>query len=98
MLGSGNHGIKFNITRKFTLQFQVTVTSTLQIFLKVKKRANIRIRYNQAPHLTQDTNGKVKTSQLDITNESNEVSPTQLKGTTDKHISDCKVRMVHVNF
>ena len=32
-------------------------------------------RYNQAPHLTQDTNGKVTTSQLDITNESQEVSP-----------------------
>ena len=27
-------------------------------------------RYTQAPHLTQDTNGKVITSQLDITNES----------------------------
>ena len=26
------------------------------------------------PHLTQDTNGKVTTSQLDITNESQEVS------------------------
>ena len=32
-------------------------------------------RYNQAPHLTQDTNGKVTTSQLDITNESQEVRP-----------------------
>ena len=32
-------------------------------------------RYNQAPHLTQDTNGKVTTSQFDITNESQEVSP-----------------------
>ena len=32
--------------------------------------------YNQAPHLTQDTNGKVTTSQLDITNESQEVSPS----------------------
>ena len=31
--------------------------------------------YNQAPHLTQDTNGKVTTSQLYITNESQEVSP-----------------------
>ena len=30
---------------------------------------------NQAPHLTQDTNGKRTTSQLDITNESQEVSP-----------------------
>ena len=30
---------------------------------------------NQAPHLTQDTNGKVTTSQLDVTNESQEASP-----------------------
>ena len=42
---------------------------------KIRKRAKIRNRYNQAPYLTQDTNGKVKTSQLDITNESQEVSP-----------------------
>ena len=42
---------------------------------KVRKRAKIRNRYNQAPHLTQDTNGKVTTSQLDITNESQEVNP-----------------------
>ena len=34
-----------------------------------------RNRYNQAPHLTQNTNGKVTTSQLTITNESQEVSP-----------------------
>ena len=40
-----------------------------------KKRAKIRNRYNQAPHLSQDTNGKVTTSELDITNESQEVSP-----------------------
>ena len=37
--------------------------------------AEIRNRYNQAPHLTQDTNGKWTTLQLDITNESQEVSP-----------------------
>ena len=43
--------------------------------MKVRKRAKIRNRYNQAPHLTQDTNGKVTNSQLDITNESQEVSP-----------------------
>ena len=42
---------------------------------KVGKGAKIRDRYNQAPHLTQDTNGKVTTSQLDITNESQEGSP-----------------------
>ena len=35
----------------------------------------IRNRYNQVPHLTQDTKGKVVTnSQLDTTNESQEVS------------------------
>ena len=44
---------------------------------KVRKRAKIRNRYNPAPHLTQDTNGKVTTSQLDITNESQYVSPFQ---------------------
>ena len=42
---------------------------------KVSKAANIRNRYNQVPHLTQDTNGKVTNSQLDTTNESQEVSP-----------------------
>ena len=46
----------------------------LIIVLKVKKRAKIRNRYNQAPDLTQDTNGKVTTSQLDITNESQEAA------------------------
>ena len=42
---------------------------------KVSKGAKIRNRYNQAPHLNQDTNGKVTNSQLDTTNESQEVSP-----------------------
>ena len=43
--------------------------------IKVSKGANTSNRYNQAPHLTQDTNGKVATSQLAITNERQEVSP-----------------------
>ena len=42
---------------------------------KVSKGAKIRNRYNQVPHQTQDTNGKVTNSQLDTTNESKEVSP-----------------------
>ena len=42
---------------------------------KVRKRAKIRNRYNQVPHLTQDLNGKITTLKLDITNESQEVSP-----------------------
>ena len=32
-------------------------------FMKVSKVAKIRNRYNQVPHLTQDTNGKVTNSQ-----------------------------------
>ena len=42
---------------------------------KVSKGMKIRNRYNQVPHLTQDTNGKVTNSQLDTTNESQEASP-----------------------
>ena len=42
---------------------------------KVRKRANIRNRYNQVPRLTLDTNGKVTNSQLYITDESQEISP-----------------------
>ena len=41
---------------------------------KVSKDAKIRNRYNQVPHLTQVTNEKVTNSQLDTTNESQEVS------------------------
>ena len=36
---------------------------TIPIFFKVSKGAKIRNRYNQVPHLTQDTNGKVTNSQ-----------------------------------
>ena len=42
---------------------------------KISKGAKIRNQYNQVPHLTQDTNGKVTNSQSDTTNESQEVSP-----------------------
>ena len=62
---------------KFNSQFTVCyrwlpISSQIK---KVRKRTKIRNRYNQAPHLTQDTNGKVTTSQIDITNENQEVSP-----------------------
>ena len=43
--------------------------------LEVSKVSKVRNRYNQVPHLTWDTNGKKSNSQLDITNESQEVSP-----------------------
>ena len=45
------------------------------ILLKESKGAKIRNRCNQVPLLTQDTNGKVTSSKLDSTNESQEVSP-----------------------
>ena len=51
---------------------------------KVSKGAKIRNRYNQVPHLTQDTNGKVTNSQLDTSNESQEVTLSQQ--VTTKHI------------
>ena len=45
-------------------------------FLKSRlKKVNIRNQYNQAQRLTQDTNEKVTTSQLDVTIESQDISP-----------------------
>ena len=53
---------------------------------EVSKGAKIRNRYNQVPHLTQDTNGKVTNSQLDTTNESQEFSPFPV-GDNKAHIN-----------
>ena len=55
---------------------------------EVSKGTKIRNRYNQVPHLTQDTNGKVTNSQLDTTNESQEVSPFPA-GDHKAHINRC---------
>ena len=52
--------------------------------IKVSKGAKIRNRYNQVPHLTKDTNGKVTNSQLDTTNESKRSALSQQ--VTTKHI------------
>ena len=43
--------------------------------IKESKGAKIRNRYNQVPHLTQDTNEKVTNSQVYTTNKSKEGSP-----------------------
>ena len=43
--------------------------------VKVSKVAKIRNRYNQVPHLTQDTNLESDKLTEDTTNESQEVSP-----------------------
>ena len=46
----------------------------------MNKGAKIRNRYKQVPHLAKDINRKVTNSQLDITNESHEVSPFSAGG------------------
>ena len=59
----------------FLYDHHFTQLSLLNAFLfKVRKMAKLRNRCNQAPHLTEDTTGKVTKSKLDITNESQEVS------------------------
>ena len=50
-------------------------TDKTTLIIKVSKGAKVRNRYNQVPHLTHDTNGKVINLQLDTTNQSQEVSP-----------------------
>ena len=52
-----------------------TLLPNINSHSKVSKGAKIRNRYNQVPHLTQDTNGKVTDSQLNTNYESQEVSP-----------------------
>ena len=69
---------------------QTKVEKLKSLVIKVRNRAKIRNRYNQAPHLTQDTNEKVTTSQLDISNESQEVSPFPAGIETDAHESITK--------
>ena len=64
---------------------QRSSTDKTTLIIKVSKGAKISNQYNQVPHLTQATNGKVTNSQLDTTtqgsrlldttNESQEVSP-----------------------
>ena len=44
---------------------------------KVRKEANIRKRYNQVPHLTQDTTWVSNTNTVNITNKSLEVSKSR---------------------
>ena len=54
---------------------EITCRSSNGSLMKVSKGAKIRNRYNQVPRLTQDTKGKVTNSQLDTTNESQDVRP-----------------------
>ena len=61
------------MSSSFILAVLTGYNTNLQV--KVSKGAKINHRYNQVPHLTQNTNGKVTNSQLDTTNESQEVNP-----------------------
>ena len=71
-----------------TLEVLETLPGLFRFFdVEVRKGANIRNRYNQAPHQTQDTNGKV-TVTIDITNESQEVTTRHQQ--TDVHESITK--------
>ena len=75
--GDGNKVcIKLNKHLNFRREYLYTGKNKEQYIhgIKVSKGAKIRSRYNQVPHPTQDTNGKVTNSQLDTTNESQEVS------------------------
>ena len=72
----GYHAKKFNIVNIFlkVLNLKFRKKNCLHVSI-VNKGAKIRNRYNQVPHLTQDTNGKLINSQFGTTNESQEVSP-----------------------
>ena len=63
-------GICLVLTVPWSLQCVIVafLVITMYFFVRismvnVRKMAKIRKRYNQAPHLSQDTNGKVTTSQ-----------------------------------
>ena len=46
-----------------------------RVSVKVRKTAKIEKRYNQVPHLTQDTPWESSKNTINITNKSQEVSP-----------------------
>ena len=80
----------WRMARNLGKNHQWSVLALCHHAIKVRKRAGIDTikPHNQVPHLTQDTNGKVATSQLDITNESQEVSPFPAgdhKASTNRH-------------
>ena len=71
------------ISQIYPLQLQLNKVNTSDT--KISKGTKIRNRYNQVPHLTPDTNGKVTNSQLDTPNESQERSALSQQVTT-KHL------------
>ena len=67
------------IDRAITVLYMVwllfaCIITTPMLSVNVRRVAKIRNRYNQVPHLTQDTTWEVTKTQLNITNKSQEVS------------------------
>ena len=56
---------------------------------KIRKAAKIRNRYNQVPHLTRDTTWESDKTQLNITNECQEVSPFPAGDHKASLVQDC---------
>ena len=54
---------KYRKIKGYTYKVINILASKCPIVVKVSNGAKIRNRYNQVPHLTQDTNGKVTNSQ-----------------------------------
>ena len=60
------NGVLISVDEEISTRFTVSsimCDAPAKSFVKVSKGAKIRNRYNQVPHLTQDTNGKVTNSQ-----------------------------------
>ena len=55
--------------------YETACILTILLSIKVRKTAKIRKRYNQVPHLTQDTTKESNKSSINVTNKSQEVSP-----------------------
>ena len=58
----GFENLFFNILPRQILYMRYSFGHLYEELIKVSKGAKIRNRYNQVPHLTQDTNGKVTNS------------------------------------
>ena len=76
--------------------FRSSVHVRHSISLWESKGEKIRNRYNQVPHLTQDTNGKVGKLQLETTNESQVASPFPA-GDHKAQINRCTKRQKNIN-
>ena len=86
LLGDGSFVDQGLMLKYMDLRVSPILRTLIGVIFKANKGAKIRNRYNQVPHLTQDTNGKVTNAQLDTTNESQEVSPF-LAGDHKAHIN-----------